>query len=359
MRIWIDLSNSPHPLLFGPVAQELVFGGHEIVVTARDNAHTVELARERWEGVDVIGGPSPKGRAQKALAMTRRVRDLRAWANGAAPDVALSHNSYAQLVAARSLRIPAVTAMDFEHQPANHVGFRMARTVLLPDALRGSGVSRQGASRRKTRFYPGLKEEVYLGDFVPDPAVLEKIGAPREKDSIVVVARTPPSRALYHSFENPLFVASLQAIASDERAQLVVLVRHHEQRQALEAMRLPRCVIPHVAVESRSLMYAADLVLGAGGTMTREAALLGVPTFSLFAGATPAVDRWLERQGKLRRLKAVAELLPLQPREEEPADLEQLGRRSRELVANFVCAATLAPPAALAVPAHLLPRVWR
>ena len=113
-----------------------------------------------------------------------------------------------------------------------------------------------------------------------------------------MVARTPPSRALYHGFESPLFVASLRAIGSDERTQLVILVRHPEQREALEAMRLPRCVIPKAAVDSRSLMYAADLVLGAGGTMTREAALLGVPTFSLFAGTTPAVDRWLERGGQ-------------------------------------------------------------
>ena len=178
MRIWIDLSNSPHPLLFGPVARELAVGGHEIVVTARDNAQTVELASERWEGVDVIGGPSPKGRARRPWPWPGVSTICGRGRARTAPDVALSHNSYAQLVAARSLRIPAVTAMDFEHQPANHLGFRLARTVLLPSALRDSGVSRQGASRRKSRFYPGLKEEVYLGDFMPDQAVLEKLGVP-------------------------------------------------------------------------------------------------------------------------------------------------------------------------------------
>src|SRR5262245_30198900 len=137
MRIWIDLSNSPHPLLFKPIARRLEGLGHSVHITARDNAQTVELARERWPEVAVIGGPSPKGRKAKAQQIARRVNDLRRWAKDVKPDVALSHNSYAQIVAARTLRIPVVTAMDFEHQPANHLAFRLARKVLLPAALEG------------------------------------------------------------------------------------------------------------------------------------------------------------------------------------------------------------------------------
>jgi uncharacterized protein len=343
VRIWIDLANSPHPLLFAPIARELELADHEIVVTARDNAQTVQLAQACWQRVEVIGGSSPKGRLAKSEALRRRVAGLRAFAQRASPDVALSHNSYAQLIAARSLRIPAVTAMDFEHQPANHLGFRLAGTVLLPSALRDSRVVRQGASVRKSRFYPGLKEEVYLGDFTPDQEVFERLGIPLDEDAILVVARTPPSRALYHDFESPLFTESLRAIASDARARLVILVRHPEQRTVLEALQLPRCTIPREAVDSRSLMYAADLVLGAGGTMTREAALMGVPTFSLFAGHKPAVDTWLEQRGALRQLAAVDELLPLRRRSAGPVDVDALRRRSSELIGHFVAAATLAP----------------
>jgi uncharacterized protein len=345
LRIWIDLSNSPHPLLFAPVARELA-REHEVLITARDNAQTIELARQSWELLEVIGGDSPGDRARKAAALASRVRELVAWARVARPDAALSHNSYAQLIAARRLGIPAVTAMDFEHQPANHLGFRLAGSVLLPEALRGTRVQRQGASTRKARFYPGLKEEVYLGDFSPDRDVLARLGIERMPGSIVVVSRTPPSRALYHGFDNPLFAASLQAIAADERTRLVVLVRHPEQRAALEALQLPRCTLPIAAVDARSLIYAADLVLGAGGTMTREAALLGVPTFSLYAGTAPAVDTLLERAGGLRQLTAVEQLFPLQPRPREPVDLDRLRDRSQELVAHFVSAATLSPPPA-------------
>src|ERR1700716_1418210 len=135
MRVWLDLSNSPHPLLFQPIVARLEELGHEAMITARDNAQTVELTLERWANADVVGGPSPPSRAGKALTIADRVRALARWARRLRPDVALSHNSYAQIVAARTLRIPAVTAMDYEHQPANHLGFRLARRILLPEVL--------------------------------------------------------------------------------------------------------------------------------------------------------------------------------------------------------------------------------
>src|SRR5690349_713753 len=232
MKIWIDCSNSPHPLLFAPVARRLEQVGHQVVLTARDNAQTLELARERWPTVTVIGGVSPRRRWAKVAALSERISELRRWAAGAKPDVALSHNSYAQIVAARSLRIPAVTAMDFEHQPANHLAFRLATTVLVPEVLPVDVIRRQGAGPAKVVRYAGLKEELYIGDFKPDRAVLAKVGIDA-RPRIVAVARTPPTRAVYHPFENPLFEPALSTVCSQDGAVCVVLTRHAEQIAAI------------------------------------------------------------------------------------------------------------------------------
>jgi predicted glycosyltransferase len=339
MRIWIDLSNSPHPLLFDPVARRLEARGHTVLVTARDNAQTVELARARWPGVEVIGVPSPKGRIAKARTMARRALALRRWATAHRPDVALSHNSYGQILVARQLRIPAVTAMDFEHQPANHLAFRLASTVLLPAALERAGLRRQGATARKTRFYPGLKEEIYLADFQPDTELLAGLGIERGGGRTLVVGRPAPDLAAYHSFENPLFVECVERVLRDPRATVVVLPRHGAQRAALSGLG-PRCVVPEHAIDSRSLMSQADLMIGAGGTMTREAALMGVPTVSLFAGRRPAVDRWLEREGAMRVVTRADELPVVEPR--SPVDrLAALRPRGTDLVEYF-CDAVVA-----------------
>jgi uncharacterized protein len=336
VKVWIDHSNSPHPLLFEPVVRRLAAHGHEVLHTARDNAQTVALARERWNRVEVIGGPTPKGRAAKARLIAQRARALRAWARRERPDLALSHGSYAQIVAAHSLGIGTVTAADYEHQPASHLAFRLADRVLLPEALRGSEVERQGARDGKVRWYPGLKEEIYLGDFEPDRRVLAKVGVPDADSARIVVARTPPSRALYHQLDNPLFAEAIAAAGRQEDVWCVVLTRHPEQREAIEALGLPRVVMPAVAVDSRSLMHASDLVIGAGGTMTREGALLGVPTFSVFAGRRAAVDAWLEERGRLRTLRAAEGLLPILPRDRGRDDLAALRRRGRMLVDAFV-----------------------
>jgi predicted glycosyltransferase len=335
VKIWIDLSNSPHPLLFAPVARRLECEGHSVLVTARDNAQTVELARERWPEVEVIGRESPRSRATKLATIGRRVSKLRGWAAANRPDVALSHNSYAQIVAAAGLRIPAVTAMDFEHQPANHLAFRLAKTVLIPDVLPVRALQWQGASARKLLRYPGLKEELYIGDFCPDAAILTKIGLTMRPRTVAIV-RTAPTRALYHSSTNPLVAGALRAICGQEGVVCVVLTRHPEQRAVIDAMQLPNCIVPRTAVDSRSLMYVADVMIGAGGTMTREAALMGVRTWSLFAGPAPAVDQWLERRGLLKRLTNPSQLSRLAPRTAEPPSHVALRQRGAAIERVFV-----------------------
>jgi predicted glycosyltransferase len=339
MRVWIDLSNSPHALFFAPISRRLEADGHTVLVTVRDNAQTVELAAERWPGARIVGGESPKGRRAKAEAIAGRVRSLRRWAQAERPDVAVSHNSYAQIVAARSLRLRAVTAMDYEHQPANHLAFRLASTVLLPDALRGATVARQGARPGKTVYYEGLKEELYLGDFAPDSGICERLGIDLAGRALVV-ARTAPTRAVYHRFENDLFTETLAQLSEQPDVVCVVLPRHSEQRRMLEQIGGSRLIVPDHAVDSRSLMIAADLVIGAGGTMTREAALLGVPTFTAFAGDQPTVDRWLESRGRLRRLTAPGDVLPVVRHADHATDLSSLRARSEALIDVFVDAIT-------------------
>jgi len=336
LRVWLDLANSPHPLLFAPVARLLEANGHEVLVTVRDNAQTAELARTRWPSCAMIGLESPAKPAAKALTLTRRVAALARWARPRKPDVAVSHNSYAQVVAARMLGVPVVTASDFEFQPANHIAFRLATRILMPEALREANVERQGALPGKSVFYPGLKEELYIADFQPDAEILNKLEIERSSDDVVVVTRTPPTRAIYHRFANPLFVETLLALDREANVRLVILTRHAEQREAITALPLRRGVVPAGAIDSRSLMYAADLVIGAGGTMTREAALLGVPTLSVFQGSRPAVDRWLEAQGLLRMLRDPTEVGGLTPRATKPKPLSDLRERGAKLSEIFV-----------------------
>jgi predicted glycosyltransferase len=300
VRVWIDLSNSPHPILFEPIVDELRGHGHEVVLTARDHAQTVALAAERWPEVRVIGARAPRGRLAKARAVAGRGAALGRFGRGRGIDVAVSHNSYAQSVAARALRIPCVTAMDYEYQPANHIAFRFADRVVVPEDFPGRMLRIEGARPRKVLRYAGFKEEVYLHRFRPDPAVLDELGLGR--DETFFVARPSPAGAAYHQFENPLFDRALAQVLGRGRTRVVLLPRRPEDVREYAGIPAERQIVPERAVDTRSLLHYATALLGAGGTMNREAALLGTPVFGMYAGRLAALDRRLIREGRLRPL---------------------------------------------------------
>jgi uncharacterized protein len=297
MRIWVDLTNSPHVLVLRPLIEVMRRDGHEVEVTARDFAQTLELC-ERFGIAHTAIGRHRGGRvAGKAVGLAARSVALARWARGRRFDVAIGHGSNDVSVAAALLRVPSATAFDYEWAAAqHHVNCRLARVVMVPDVIPPERLARYGA-RGKVRGYAGLKEEYYLADFQPDPAVLAELGLDRERPLVVV--RTPPEVSLYHRFENPLFRRVLERLAGGE-AQAVVLPRTAEQRREVAA--LGDFVVPARAIDAQSLVAYADLVISAGGTMNREAVALGTPVFTTFEGRLGAVDEGLLREGRLRKL---------------------------------------------------------
>ena len=300
MKIWIDLANSPHVLFFAPLVREFERRGIEVTCTARDFAQTLGLARLhrlRVESIGRHGGKSALGKAREILARTMA---LRLFARTARPDIAVSHNSYAQALAARSLGIPFVTLMDYEHTPANHLSFRVADRILLPSVVQSGAVARYGASARKVTPYVGFKEQVYLEDFEPQAGAFAGLLAEDVvRRCVVAISRPPADFAIYHRFRNPLFDLWLDRVGHDPGLRVVLFPRTREQRDRALALRLPSVVIPDREIDGPNVIYHADLVVSAGGTMNREAAVLGTPAYSLFAGRSAAVDEALEALGRL------------------------------------------------------------
>jgi predicted glycosyltransferase len=314
MRIWIDLANSPHVPFFRALLPEFVSRGHQIEVTARDFAQTVELALAAGMIPVVIGGHGGKRLTGKAGNLVGRAAALTGWARGRGIDLAVSHNSYAQIAAAGALGIKSVTLMDYEHQPANHMAFRLASRVIVPRAFPSAALKRYGGASRKVSRYDGTKEDVYLAEFVPDPAFPQILRAlDISPGDVLVIVRPPAHEALYHRFENKLFEELLTRLSTSAGVKVLLLARTEAQRAAYAARHWPNLVLPQKALDGANLIAAADLVISAGGTMNREAAALGVPAASIYAGAWAAIDEELVKEGRLQRisLRDEIESLPL------------------------------------------------
>jgi predicted glycosyltransferase len=273
-----------------------------VQVTARDFAQTLALC-DRFSIAHVaIGRHRGAGLAGKARGLADRSLTLARWARGRHFDLAIGHGSNDITVAAALLRIPCATTFDYEWATVQHtVNCRLAQTVVVPDLIPAERLYRYGA-RGKIAAYPGLKEEYYLADFEPDPAVLAELGLDRAQP--IAIVRTPPAVSLYHRFENDLFGSVLERLRG---TQTVVLPRTPEQRA--ELMSAGGFIVPEQAIDAQSLIAYADLMVSAGGTMNREAVALGTPVFTVFEGRLGAVDERLIADGRLRRLQSPAEVV--------------------------------------------------
>lgn len=315
MRIWVDMTSAPHPLVLRPLIEGLESAGHEVFVTARAFGQTqgmLERLGIEYESIGRHGGGSAAG---KAAALWRRSAQLRRWARPCGFDLGLAHGSVDLAIVCASLRVPSVQIQDYEFAGLQRqISFRLARRVLAPEAIPTKRLRRTGAPARKLFRYPGLKEDYYLSDFEPDPAVLAQLGIDRLR--VLAIVRPPDETAEYRA-RNRLYGDVLDRLRHEPEAITVVFPRSDDQRRALRSRVGPSFLVPERVVDTQSLIAYADVVVSGGGTMIREAAALGTPAYTIFSGRIGGVDESLIAAGRLRALSTPEEI-ELRKRQSEP-----------------------------------------
>jgi uncharacterized protein len=307
MRIWIDMTAPAHVLVFRPIIERLRERGHQVEVTARDYAQTLQLLELHGMEHRVFGRHGGASRARKLGALISRTITARRFASRGRFDLALAHGSNDLALAAASLRLPALNTFDYEFAAQqHHIGCRLARRVMVPDRIPAERLTRYGVGPGKLVQYPGLKEEYYLSDFEPDRGIMDRLGVDRER--VTVVIRPPPDVALYHRGSNELFPQMLGHVGAHGGVHAIVIPRTPDQRDHVRSLALPSLIVPEEAVDAQSLIAQADLVVSAGGTMNREAVALGTPVYTTFRGRMGGVDEALVQEGRLRQLTSPREL---------------------------------------------------
>ncbi len=314
MNIWIDLANSPHVLFFVPIIKALQ-NRHDIFITTRHFAETVPLADQYGLKHTIVGKHGGKGIVGKASALFRQTLRSTAYARAKKIDLAVSHNSNTQALAARLLGIPMVTIMDYEYQPANHINFRLATKVIVPRTFSDEALVRYGAASHRIYKYEGIKEDVYLSGFQPHAGFLQQLNL--SEDRILVTMRPPAAGANYHRFENPFFDELLRYVISTPNTFVVLLPRGAGQFDYYSSLTYQNLLVPNQPLDGPNLVYYSDLVISAGGTMNREATVLGTPVYTVFAGTIGNVDHYLIDSGKMTQVKSTADLSKIAIRKKE------------------------------------------
>lgn len=315
MRIWIDLDNSPHVQLFAPVIRELRHSGVEFLLTVRDFSQTRTLAENFGLEFTTVGCHCQSSSRMKKVASTlSRAWRLRQLMRKHSVAAAVSHGSRALALAARSLSVPVLTLDDYEFSSVRLQNMLSDR-VLVPKVIPEDRLVAQGLDPRKLVRYPGLKEQVYVYDFKPNASVLEELRL--DPNRVIVTVRPPAPWAHYHEpLGEVLFRSLLKRLDREPGIQVVMSARTRAQELELRhsyGLSSEKYHVYSQAVDGLSLMWFSDAVFSGGGTMVREAALLGVNTYSVFGGRLGAADEYLISQGRLRLLRDPSEIetLPL------------------------------------------------
>jgi len=288
MRIWIDFINTPQVTFFVPFIEDFKKNNHEVLLTCRDSGNTVALLKQNNLPFEIIGDKAGNGIFQKLMLFPRRVMRLYSFVKTKKPDIAASQSSFYQPVVARLLGIPCLYTNDNEHAGGNIFGFLFARKVLLPSALKDQNFRGRWLMNGKLQFYPSVKEAIYLSQ---NPKLQGGISNAGSK----IYFRPEPWSAQYYNgplnfFDDVLLKLSL-------RNEVIVLPRDKNQVVHYSQAKFNGLKVAEKPISFSEIMSDCALFIGAGGSMTREMAVMAIPVISIYQAELLAVDRYLIDKG--------------------------------------------------------------
>ena len=288
MKIWFDLTNSPHINFFRQMIEELKAEGHDVVITCRSLANTVDLLDLYKMNYTVVGKHYGKSSRKKVIGFFVRVNQLRKFLKKAKVDVGISQSSFYSPISGFLAGVPTIYTNDNEHAAGNKISFLFAKKIFIPEFIPVENVTNAFVKGNKVNQYPGVKEGIYLWKkykgYKLDTSILDKI-----------YIRTEPNFAQYYNGKQNF----LDTIIKDlkEKHRIVILPRTQEQAEYYCAEEFVGVTVCKKPLPFEEIAKDCLLFIGAGGTMTREMAVIGIPTISVYQDELLDVDKYLIKEG--------------------------------------------------------------
>jgi predicted glycosyltransferase len=340
MKVIIDILTPKQFMFFPKIADRLEKRGHTIRLVSRRYREVSQLVERKGLKVDLIGEHGGKDLRDKLLTGTKRIQGLAPIFNEMDPDVALSFSSPQLARASFGLGVPHIGVNDSPHAVAvAKLTLPLSHKLLTPKMIPKKAWTGYGISEDRIVQYNALDPWVWLRDFEPDASVLDELDLSR--DAPIITIRVPEMQAAY-LLGNSTGLSVMTEFMRDlkrlrDELQVVVVPRYREQVDSLLRSVEGGIKVCEEIVDGPSLLHYSDVFIGAGGTMSAEAALLGIPTYSSYPGEPYLVERYLvERNLVIRETdygriaRGVLEIL------EDPVEARRAqSSRARELVSGF------------------------
>lgn len=285
MKIWFDISNSPQVMLFKDMLDDLQKQGHDILVTSRPLANTIDLLESHNIPHTIIGQHYGKNAIMKIIGYPIRVFLLWKFLRSKKINLSVSQSSFHAPLVARLLNICSIYTNDNEHAIGNIPAFIFASTILLPEDFKISSVFLNKIFSQKVIKYPGVKEGIYLSRKQLNHSI-SQFHLQSIKPKIYI--RPEPSTAQYYNGKENFLDDII--INAKSNFDITILPRNENQRSHYTAKRFIGVRIPKTILSFDEIVQDCSLFIGAGGSMTREMALMGIPTISVYQDKLLSVD---------------------------------------------------------------------
>ncbi len=315
-KIWIDVLTPKQLLFFTKISEKLKNEGLETLLTSRDYQEVNDLIKQKNLNIPAIGKHGGYRLKDKLLASTERILLLTQYVDKMQPDAALSFSSPEAARVAYGLNIPHICINDSPHSEAvARLTIPLSKLLFTPKIIPKKVWRKFGISEQYIIQYRALDPIVWLKDFKPDIKVIKELKL--NLDQPIVVIRPAETYAAYLRDQIsdicPITAKITQKLLKilNSDVQIVIVPRYKEQRKMLKTKFMENVIIPEHAIDTISLLYYSSLLIGAGGTMNAEAALLGRPVISCFPGETTLVERYLINRKLVYRVKSPEEAVKL------------------------------------------------
>ncbi len=304
--IWIDIVNAPHARFFKPVIKEVKKLGFDVLVTARVYGYLEGVLRL----LDVkfkIAGFHHVSLKEKLISSIKRMEALFRMVKDKGVGAVVSKASPEAVRVGFGLSLPVVTVYDNEHnEPQCRLTFPLSSSLIVPEVFPGDKLNLYGGALARTVKFKGVCEVAHLKGFKPNIKVLKEVGV--KKGERFIVFRSPPYTSSYLLSYKSDNLAGILSMLKKARVKVLLFPRSSLEEKIARRVFKDEVVVVGKAVDTLSLYFFSSLVISGGGTMCREAALLGVPSISFFPGEPPAVNRLLEKKGLLVHAKSPIEV---------------------------------------------------
>lgn len=319
--IWFDIDNTPHVPVFRFIFKELDKKSVEYIITARDFAQTEELLNLYGIHYLLLGEHGGKNKIKKIFNLINRAQKLNKSLKDKNIELAISHGSRSQLIVSKLSRIPSIVMLDYEF--TEHFIFNsFADFILIPKFIPDERLKENGFNLRKIIRYNGFKEEIYIKYFEPNNNFRKELGV--NENEILIVLRPPSIVSNYHNKKSEeLLIATVKHLEKFSNVKILIVNRTNEEKKLLfeHIADKEKFIMLRKPVDGLQLLYCADMVISGGGTMNREAALLGTPTYSIFGGKRPYLDLYLEKIGRLNYINNVKDVEKIEPKRLDKKDI--------------------------------------